>query len=54
LINLYLERFASHSDEENKMLLANIEEALHNCKQSIQSIQEQRSKQVPVLPKLFY
>src|SRR5436190_751614 len=40
LINLYLERFASHSDEENKMLLANIEEALHNCKQSIPSSQK--------------
>src|SRR5436190_5133859 len=53
LINLYLERFASHSDEENKMLLANIEEALHNCKQSIQSIQEQRSKAGTSLAQTF-
>jgi site-specific recombinase len=53
LINLYLERFASHSEEENKMLLANIEEALHNCKQSIQSIQEQRSKAGTSLAQTF-
>jgi site-specific recombinase len=53
LINLYLERFASHTDEDNKMLLANIEEALHNCKQSIQSIQEQRSKAGTSLAQTF-
>ena len=53
LINLYLERFASHSEEESKMLLANIEESLHNCRQSIQWIQEQRSKAGTSLAQTF-
>ena len=42
LINLYLERFASHSEADNKLLLTNIVESLYNCRQSIQWIREQR------------
>ncbi len=53
LINLYLERFASHSEADNKILLANIEESLHNCRQSIVWIREQRIKNGTSLAQTF-
>jgi site-specific recombinase len=53
LINLYLERFASHTSDENKILLANVEEALHNCRQSIQWIKNQRVKTGTSLAQTF-
>jgi site-specific recombinase len=44
LINLYLERSGSgyFTDDEKKLLLNNISEALHNCRQSLQWMKDQR------------
>lgn len=53
LINLYLEKFASHSEADNKILHANIEESLHNCRQSILWIREQRMKNGTSLAQTF-
>ena len=35
LINMFLERKLHHNDEEKKILINNISEALHNCRQSL-------------------
>ena len=35
LINMFLERHLHHNDEEKKILINNISEALHNCRQSL-------------------
>jgi len=53
LINLYLERFASHTDADNKLLLTNIIESLYNCRQSIRWIREQRMKHGTSLAQTF-
>lgn len=44
LINLYLERFASQTPAENRLLLGMVEEALYNCRQSVEWLREQRRK----------
>jgi site-specific recombinase len=44
LVNLYLERFKSQGENENKIVLINIEEALYNCKQSVEWLREQRGR----------
>ncbi len=44
LINLYLERQQhSHNEEEKKILLNNINEALYNCRQSVTWLKEKRA-----------
>lgn len=43
LVNLYIERGVhAEATEEQKLILANLTEALHNCRQSLQWIHEQR------------
>lgn len=43
LVNLYIERNSLNvNDTENKLILSNLAEALHNCRQSLQWIHEQR------------
>lgn len=42
LVNLYIERQASLSDDERRLLLTNIQENLYNCRQSNEWVREQR------------
>ncbi len=54
LVNLYLERHKGDGfGEERKILLNNISETLHNCRQSIRWIKEQRNDQGTSLAQTF-
>ena len=54
LINLFLERQNLHyEDDQKKLLLNNIAEALHNCRQSLTLLKEQRAVQGTSLSQTF-
>ncbi|MBI3719262.1 MAG: hypothetical protein HY252_11810 [Sphingobacteriales bacterium] len=43
LVNLYIERYNQNfNGEESKLILSNLSESLHNCRQSLQWIHDQR------------
>ena len=53
LINLFLERQSHNKDEEKKILLNNITEALYNCRQSVTWIKEKRAAEGTSLSQTF-
>jgi site-specific recombinase len=53
LINLFLERQSHNNDDEKKILLNNITEALYNCRQSVTWIKEKRAAEGTSLSQTF-